>query len=330
MTTTHSPQDNPTPSYIVGIDLGGTHFQVGVIANDEQNTIVGRARGKTLAHEGGGEAVVDRLVIGIQEACTDAKITLENVSGIGVGTPSPIDHTFRIALHAVNLDWRNFPLADSLTAKLGGNLPVTLDNDVNCAVWGEHCLGAGRKFSSLLGLWIGTGIGGGLVFNNQIFHGARGTAGEIGQTVLYPDRAPAEWLYEDHASRKSIIDRVANALAAGEQSSLSTSPDNQISSHDLAKAVEAGDDLACRIVEDSARMSGIMAANAVTMLSLECVVIGGGIAEVLPDTYIHWMRAAFDQAVFPPALKSCEISATQLKENAGLLGAALLAKTRLI
>jgi len=225
-----------------------------------------------------------------------------------------------------------------MTAKLGGSMDVTLDNDVNCAVWGEHILGAGRDSSSLLGLWIGTGIGGGLVLDGQLYHGPCGTAGEIGQAILFPNDPPETWRYEDTASRKSIVDRVLERIQDGETCILApmgqTDDDIadrlRISSSDLARAVVAGDETDGEVVRSSARATGIMCANAVTLLSLDCIVMGGGIAEEMGEKYIKWMRETFDAAVFPQTLRSCRIGITQLRENAGLFGAALLARERFV
>lgn len=319
---------------IVGIDLGGTHYQVGLV--NSANQLVGRSSGLTNAQGGGGEAVVDRLADGVRAACEHAGLRLDQVRAIGIGTPSPIDPTFRVAIHAVNLKWHDFPLADCLTTKLGGSIDVTLDNDVNCAVWGEHILGAGRDSSSLLGLWIGTGIGGGLVLDGQLYHGPCGTAGEIGQAVLFPSGPPETRRYEDTASRKSIVDRVLERIQDGatcilaptDRSGEVNADQLRITSRDLARAIQASDETVCEVVRSSAEATGIMCANAVTLLSLDCIVIGGGIAEEMGETYIEWMRETFNAAVFPQTLRSCRIDITQLRENAGLIGAALLARER--
>ena len=320
-------------SLVVGIDLGGTHFQVGVV--DGNGVIVGRARGLTRANGGGDEdGVVERLVEGVREACHQAGVLVGGeVRRIGIGAPSPIDSSFGVALEAVNLGWKDYPLGVRMREELGGEVRVTLDNDVNCAVWGEFVMGAARGFSSVLGLWIGTGIGGGFVFDGRLFHGARGTAGEIGRAVLYPDKRHGEWVYEDWASRKSMVRRIGEAVARGERCVFSErfagGEEGTVSSADIAQAVENHDETVSWIVRDSARLTGIMAANACTLLSLDGIVIGGGIAEEMGEVYAGWMRESFEEAVFPNALRGCAIVVTELKDNAGLLGAALLARERL-
>ncbi|MFG0331602.1 MAG: ROK family protein [Phycisphaerales bacterium] len=311
----------------VGIDLGGTHMQIGVVS--ASNDIIGRAADHTLADDG-LDAVLDRMTRGVRLACDQAGVSLDELGGVGIGAPSPIDSTFRIALVAVNLGWRNLPLADLLSRKLGGAF-VTLDNDVNVAVWGEHQLGAGRGMRNVLGIWIGTGIGGGLVLNGELFHGSFGTAGEIGHMVLNPELPREGNILEDFASRSSVVNTVRARLAkdSGRRPEwLGDRAADQLLISDLAKAVEAGDELVIETLRESARLVGYAAANAVTLLSLECVTVGGGLTEALGDQYLGWVRETFDAAVFPDACRACAIRPTELRENAGLLGAALIARER--
>jgi len=317
-----------TAAHVVGVDLGGTNMQIGVVADD--NLIVGQARGKTHADEG-VEAVIDRLCDAIQSACKDAGVKPGDLAGVGIGAPSPIDSTCRIVIDAVNLHWRDVPLADFVSKRLGG-IPTTLDNDVNVAVWGEYLLGAGRGFRNVLGVWIGTGIGGGLVVDGQLHHGTYGTAGEIGQGVILPNGGPASEKLEDHAARSAMERRAVHLLRANEPSIMRDMVNGeveQIRMRHIADAVQQGDALALRIAQHSARMVAIATANSATLLSLDCVILGGGGAETLGDWYTQQVRRVFDKTVFPDTLRQCAIVTTQLRENAGLLGAALLARQRL-
>src|SRR5688572_4116617 len=153
----------PKPSLIVGIDLGGTNMQVGVV--DERNRIRGRAGKKTKAREG-ADAVIDRIAAAIKEACNDAEVTLRDIDAVGIAAPGAIDMPRGVILEAPNLRWYDFPLRDILRRKI--RRPVVVDNDVNGAVWGEFCLGAAKPrakkgLGDVLGVWVGTGVGGGLV-----------------------------------------------------------------------------------------------------------------------------------------------------------------------
>lgn len=318
-----------TPAtHVVGVDLGGTNMQVGVVSPD--NTVLGQSRLKTRAEEG-ADSVISRLCEGIAAACRDAGLRLEQIAGVGIGAPSPIDASFRTIINAVNLRWRNVPLADRVSEQLGG-VPTTLDNDVNVAAWGEFVLGAGRDATNMLGVWVGTGIGGGLVLDGRLHHGTFGTAGEIGQGVILPNGGPAAEKLEDHASRASMVRKAVHLLRANEPSSMRDAIGgefDQLRITHLAEAISAGDELAMRIGRHSARMVAIAAANAATLLSLDCVVLGGGGVESLGQWYIDQVRRVFDRVVFPDTLRQCAIVPTELRENAGLLGAALLARERL-
>lgn len=316
-------------SHVVGVDLGGTNMQIGVV--DAHNRVIGQARLKTQAHEG-VEAVIHRLCDGIQSACAGAGLKVRDLGGVGIGAPSPIDASCRIILNAVNLRWRDVHLADLVMERLGG-VPATLDNDVNVAVWGEFNLGAGRGYHNVLGIWVGTGIGGGLVLDSHLHHGTFGTAGEIGQGVILPNGGPASEKLEDHASRSAMERRAVHLLRANEPSTMREMVEGRFDDvriHHLAQALEQGDGLALRVAGHSAHLVGIAAANAATLLSLDCIVLGGGGAEALGEWYLQHVRRAFDEAVFPETLRRCAVVATKLRDNAGLLGAALLARERLV
>ena len=200
------------------------------------------------------------------------------------------------------------PLRDMLAEKLGR--PIALDNDVNGAVWGEYHLGAGRGHDDLLGVWVGTGVGGGLVLDGRLHHGQFFTAGEIGHTVMNPTGGPGERTVEDLCSR-TAMKRVLGARVTTQQ---------------IAKAYTEGDPATCDVVNESAELLGIAIANWVTALRLGAVIIGGGITEALGVPYLVRIRESFDRDVFPDELRACELVITTLTADAGMLGAALLAR----
>ncbi|HWB20638.1 MAG TPA: ROK family protein, partial [Phycisphaerales bacterium] len=167
--------------FVIGVDLGGTNMQIGVV--NSKNKIVGREGKKTRSAEG-LKAVVDRMARGIRQACDEAEISINQVACIGVAAAGAIDIPRGVVLNAPNLKWHNAPLRAMLEKRLGR--PVVIDNDVNGAVWGEYMLGAGKGRGDVLGVWLGTGVGGGLVLNGSLYYGAFFTAGEVGQTVLFP------------------------------------------------------------------------------------------------------------------------------------------------
>lgn len=316
----------PSSSYFVGIDLGGTNMQIGVV--DASCQIAGRSKFKTKA-ERGGDAVVDRMIEGIEEACEKAGVKARDIAGIGVGAPGAIDMARGVVLEAPNLRWNNMPLAERLSAAFERR-PVLIDNDVNVAVYGENRLGAGENASDLLGIWIGTGIGGGLILNGSLYYGAHGSAGEIGQTVLFPG-APLGWrLFEQNCSRKHLVNRLLRLIEANRPSSLVEIAGGRedIGASAVAEAYRRGDALVREVVDEATTLIGIAAANAVTLLSLPMVVLGGGFAEAFGQPFADRVSEAMKPHVFPKSLQGCRVVTTLLADDAGLLGAALLARAK--
>ena len=317
----------PAAQPVVGIDLGGTNMQIGVVT--ESNKIVGRVKKKTKADEG-RDAVIDRLAKGIEEACEEAKIKPSELAAIGIGAPGAIDHKRGIVVEAPNLRWNDVKLADTLSAKLKGR-PVIVDNDVNVAVYGENKLGAGNSADDLMGVWLGTGIGGGLILRGKLYHGAFGTAGEIGHTILFPGAAMGNSKLEENCSRKFLALRLARLIRANNPSILPqlAGGDDQLESigaSTIAEAYQKGDELVRVVVDEAAYLVGIGVANMVTVLSLPLIILGGGLTEALGDPFVKKVQQSVRAAAFPERCKGVKVVATKLEDNAGLLGAALLAR----
>lgn len=316
----------PKPPFFIGIDLGGTNMQIGVV--DATNTVAGRSKFKTKA-ERGGDAVVERMIEGIEEACDKAGVKPRDVAGIGVGAPGAIDMPKGVVLEAPNLRWNNMPLAERLSEAFDRR-PVLIDNDVNVAVYGENRLGAGENARDLIGIWIGTGIGGGLVLNGSLYYGGHGSAGEIGQTVLFPG-APLGWrLFEQNCSRKHIVNRLLRLIDANRPSTLIdiAGGRDDIGASAVAEAYHKGDSLVTEVVDEATALVGIVAANAVTLLSLPMVILGGGFAEAFGQPFANRVAEAMRPHVFPKSLQNCRVVTTKLADDAGLLGAALLAREK--
>ena len=292
-------------SAVVGIDLSATNLQFGVV--DAGNAIIGRARAKTEASRG-QDHVIANVCRGVHEACDAAGIALDAIAAVGVAAAGAIDIPRGVILTAPNLQWTDMPLRDILTAELGR--PVSVDNDVNGAVWGEYHLGAGRGRGDVLGVWVGTGVGGGLVLDGKLHHGDFFTAGEIGNTVIDPAGAPGQRTVEDLCSRTAMKRDLGESVTTTQ----------------IAEAYADNDPATCEVVNRSADFLGIAIANWVTVLSLGTVILGGGMTESLGEPYLARVRKSFDRDVFPDELRGCELLMTTLHADAGLLGAALLAR----
>jgi len=306
----------------LGIDLGGTNIQCGVVVDGK---VVARDDTKTKASEGSDE-VIKRLFKICDKVLDEASMSRKDIDALGIGAPGAINIKKGEVIKAVNLGWADFPLRDILAKEM--DMPVVVDNDVNVGAWGEHQAGVGKGFDDLFAVFVGTGIGGGLVLNNQIYHGSHHTAGEIGHTLLCANAGLGRRSVEDLASRTNIVNLLVQLIEGGRESivpELCEGDYSKIRSKVLGQAIKKEDPLTMEVAQRAATYVGMAIANAVTLLSLPCVVVGGGATEAMGKTWMNWVREAFDAYVFPAELRSCKIIASELEDDAGLLGAGLLA-----
>jgi glucokinase len=330
-------KDFPKDQVVVGVDLGGTNMQIGVV--DAEGRIIGRCKRKTKAHEG-RDTVSRRLVEGVWRAMDDAKMPRERLHGVGVGAPSAVDFDKGVVIKAGNLGWEDLPLRDILSkefAKDAGlretGVRVALDNDVNVAAWGEAQLGAARGRANVLAVWVGTGVGAGLVLDGKLWRGPRHTAGEIGHVILFPGGQPGFMTVEDVCSRTGIVNALRRLLPMYPDSALhkliaeKADETGSIGSSTIARAYEKDDELARKVVDKSAEFLGVAIANIVTMFSIDCVVLGGGVTEALGGPYVSRVTKSFERVVFPSVLRKTDIVASSLNDDAGVFGAAMLVCT---
>jgi glucokinase len=315
---------------VIGIDLGGTNMQIGVVSPTLK--LLGTAKRKTKA-EDKFAGVLGRIVSGVKEACRDAGITPTGLSAIGLGAPGVVDPIKGVVIEAVNLRWDNVPLARILSRKL--HRPAFVDNDVNVAVLGENLLGAGQRSTDLLGVWVGTGIGGGLILNGSLYHGHFMSCGEIGHTILFPHHALGQRSLEHNCSRTAIVDRLTRLIRANHKSRIAAElieDQGSVKSRTLAKYYHGGpkeDRLVIEVIDHAADELGTAIANVVTLLSLSRVVVGGGLAEALGKPFVSRVEASTRRLVFPKMLRDVDVVPSELADNAGVFGAAMIALRRL-
>jgi glucokinase len=308
---------------VVGIDLGGTNTLVCVM--DTSGQLVARTHRPTDAQRG-ADAVIDSIAEATREVCTNADLDLNAIESVGIAVCGAVDHAAGIVLDTGALDWKNVPLSAMLRERL--NRPVVLENDVNAAAWGEYRRGAGREADGLLAAWVGTGIGGGIVLDGKLYHGSKGTAGELGQMMA--DTTGSEpRILEDLASRNGMRTLAAELAPAHPDSTLLAAVNGQyehIGTSELAESFAADDPLTVNVVTTAARILGSALANAVTMLSIDTVVVGGGMTEALGPRWLEQISTQFKSDVFPSqAAQWCRILSTELESEAGLVGAAMIA-----
>jgi glucokinase len=317
----------PSGKPFVGIDLGGTNMQFAVVNSERK--IIGSARRKTKADDE-RDAVIGRLIDGVLESCAAAKVSLKDIAAVGLGAPGVIDPTGGIVLEAVNLRWENVPLAKILGERLG--VPAFIDNDVNAAVVGEHRMGAGRGARDILGVWMGTGVGGGLIFDNKLYYGHYFSAGEIGHMTVNPGGQPGTRSLEQNCSRTSVVERLVRLIKSNRKSLITDMVGGDldgIKSKIIGEAFRKEDPLTVEVVTESAMLLGTCIGGVVTLLSLERIILGGGLTEALGQPYVRIVRDSLRKSVFPSVLRKVDVVATELADDAGPMGAALIAMERL-
>jgi glucokinase len=316
-----------TTPWVVGVDLGGTNIVVATMTADGQHT-AGMQQGLTLASEG-ADAVVGRIATminaSIAETCATHGVARNAIIGVGIGSPGPLDRKRGLVIVTPNLGWRDFPLRDQVSAAVG--LPATLDNDANCATLGEWWIGAARGGRHVVGITIGTGIGGGLVLDGKLFHGASDVAGEIGHTTVDVTGRRCKCgnygCIEAYASAPAIAERAREALQLGEASTIGdlvAGDLSRITARVVYDAAKAGDLVALEIVREAAKFLGAGLANLLNIFNPDCVVIAGGVTAA-GDTLFEPLRVEIRRRAFRPAVEACRIVAGTLPGTAGVAGA---------
>jgi glucokinase len=310
---------------VLGIDIGGTTFTIGAISTEGRR--IGALHEEPTNPKDGADGVLHRIASAgrsVMEAVRQAEPGAEFI-GIGAGAPGPLDAEAGVVLLTPNLGWVDYPLRDRLQAALG--LPTVIDNDANCAVLGEWWQGAAQGTQHAIGFTIGTGIGGGIIVNGQLYHGASGCAGEIGHTTIEANgRHCACGNYgclEAYASGLAIARRAVEAIESGEVTTLLERAGGdlgRITARTVYDAAHEGDELARELVHETAQFLGAGVANLVNVFNPEVVVVCGGVTRA-GDLLFVPLRREVSRRAFKPAVQAVRIVAQQL-EAPGVFGAA--------
>lgn len=312
----------------VGVDIGGTNVVVGLVRAEGGPPLALRSR--STVSLGDAEASLRHLARLVDEVISEGLAAAggarEDVAGVGVGSPGPLDLEAGVVLDPFNLAWRDFPLRDQLAEATG--LPTYLDNDANCATWGEFWQGAGRETRSLVGVTLGTGIGGGLVMEGKLVHGASSTAGELGHMTIDFEGRPCKCgnrgCIEAYASGPNIAARAREGVEAGASSillELAGGDPAGITAVTVYEAIVQGDEYAAEVMERTARILGAGIANIVNVLNPETVVIVGGVTRA-GEHLFEPLRDEVRARAFRIAERACRIVPGALPETAGVIGAA--------
>jgi len=319
---------DPQQTYWLGIDLGGTKILAEVF--DSEWKCVGSEKAKTKAEEG-QEATLARLLKAGQTALAAAGIPPGKLGGVGIGVPGVLDPRSGLLIQAPNLGWKNLNLAELLSKTFGA--PAHVANDVDAGAYGEAVLGAGKGARCVLGVFPGTGIGGGLVVDNEIFCGSNRSCMEIGHIQALPNGPRCgcgrQGCLEAIAGRLAISAAASAAVLRGQAPWLlanAGSDPAKIRSGMLAKAIENGDTAVRDIVEQACDALGGVLGDMVNLLAPDVIVIGGGLAEALPELYGKRVEKAMRPRVMKALEDVCKIRIAKLGDHATSLGSAAWAR----
>ncbi len=294
--------------------------------------IIGRARAKTRAWRG-DEEVFETIARVARKAAERADIDVSELAALGIGAPGPLDWETGYVIEAVNVGFKNFPLGPRLAERFG--CPIIVDNDVNAGTYGEFKAGAARGASSALGVFIGTGIGGGIIIDGALHHGFSKNGGEIGHTIIQAGGPRCgcgnRGCLEALAGRTALTRDIRKAVKRGHSCAvarLAARPGN-INSRALKKAYDAGDDLIEKIIHRAAHYIGIGIGSAANLLGPEIVVLGGGVIEAFGDDMVERIDRSARRVAFDIVATQLKIVRAELGDDAGMIGAALLAREAL-
>ncbi len=320
--------DNRRDDYWIGFDLGGTKMLAALL--DAKLRVVERKRRKTKGHEG-LDVGLKRIVATIESVLKEADVDPKRLRGIGVGCPGPLDLKKGVIHEAPNLGWVNAPVKQYLEDAF--HCPVVVANDVDAGVFGEYALGAAQGSHCTVGVFPGTGIGGGCVYQNRILQGKNSSCFEVGHIQVAPDGplcgCGQQGCLESVASRLAIAAAAATAVFRGQAPHLREIAGTdvaEIRSGALAAAIEAGDDVIENIVSSAAEKIGVAVASLVHLVAPDTVVLGGGLVEAMPDLIVKTVRATARKRVLPSYKDTFKVVAAKLGDDATALGAASWAR----
>lgn len=316
-------------SFHVGVDLGGTKILAGVFT--PQLKPVATAKSSTKADRG-PKVVIERVARTIRDAIDEADLDLKAVRSIGIGAPGSIDSSEGRVLFSPNLPgWEGVALKKDLEKHL--DLPVFVENDCNVCTLGVHVAELGAKPRHMVGIFLGTGIGAGIIIDGRLFSGFNRTAGEIGHMVLEVGGPKCgcgnKGCFEALASRTAIFRRIQNAVKDGQKTLLVDMLGHDLDdlrSGDLRKAIRKGDKLVEKVVEEAAEYTGIAVGNIINLINPEYIVLGGGVIDALEDDMMSIIVETAKDYAMPGSIKGVEIVASSLGDHAGITGAAALAR----
>lgn len=312
--------------YYIGMDIGGTKI-LGALF-DEENKITERVKRKTKAEE--GKDMIFSQISKVIEELIEKAGGKENIKGIGAGVPGIINMEKGEVVFSPNLPWKNYNLKEEIEKKY--EIKVTIGNDVNVGIVGEWKYGAGIGKKNIIGIFMGTGIGGGIVINDKLYEGSIGAAGEIGHICIMPDgpycgcgaRGCLEALASKTAMTKYILAQIERGRKTIMEDMLKESK-GVLKSEQLQKGYEEKDEITLEVLEKVSKYMGAGTASLINVLNPEMVIFGGGVIEAMGKILMPKILSYAKENAMVKIMESCEFKIAELGDDAGIYGALNLA-----
>jgi glucokinase len=318
--------ENGKAPYVIGVDLGGTKILSGLF--DPDFNCIGQMKLSTKASRGPDE-VIERIARCVRDVVDECDLSIKQVRGVAVGVPGAVDTREGTVIFAPNLGWKNLPLKKELAKEL--DLPVFLENDCKLHTLGVHEVEFKGKPRNMIGIFLGTGIGAGLILDGKPYLGSNGTAGEVGHMVIDINGPECgcgnRGCFEALASRRAIFRTIQTAVKKGQETILTEMLGKDLEdlrSGDLRKAIRRGDKFVERVIEQAAEYTGIAVGSLINLFDPELIVLGGGIIEQLDQEMIPIIEKVARKRALAGTAKDTKIVATRLGDDAGITGGAVL------
>ena len=315
----------------VGIDIGGTNLKAGLV---EDNGLILATQSMKVAQIDDPDSLAWTLVALTQDLCRSAGVSLEDVTSVGVGVPGTVDIRSGTVLYTCNLPLRSVPLRKLFHHYLP--MPMYIENDANCAALAEYFVGSGRGSKRFVMITLGTGIGGGIVHNGKIFHGANGMAGEVGHMSIVYNGEPCpcgrRGCWERYASASALKRLTAQAMEASPESILrSVVAENggKVSGQSAFIAMRRGDPVGKQVCEQYIDYLADGILNLVNIFQPDTLAIGGGVSNEDDEYLLRPLQKRVEQGSLPGSRdKLTRLVKAELGSRSGIIGAAFLGKNK--
>ena len=315
--------------YSIGVDLGGTKIIAGVV-NTETGEVIGYSKKKT-KKEKGSDLIIQRIIETMEKAVCIAQIPMSQIESIGLGLAGQVDRENGVLIAAPNLDCYDVEFKAILEKHFGK--PVFVGNDVEVATIGEMRFGSGTGYDNFVCIFVGTGVGSGIVQNGKLLLGATGTAGEVGHMIVDSGGRSCpcgnNGCLEAYASRTAIERKIKAALKRGHKSIIRdlTKEDGIIRSRHIKQSLEEQDEIVVNSITEASEYLSSGLASVINFLNPELIILGGGLIEAVEFLYDISVKKALAKALPTPSEK-VKIVKTKLADFSGIVGASLLQNYR--